>query len=110
MEVSVQKLINSGNTVVPSEVMFDKELSPGSILFFGEILFSLNNHGYCSETNKYFSDVCNVDKRTIRNWLKELKDRNHIRVELDYFDGSKEIAERKIYLNHLPKGGMVHVR
>ena len=68
--------------IIPANVRYDKDISPNAKLLFGEITSSCNQKGYCWATNEYFSTLYNVSDRTIRTLLKQLQDKNYIKIEI----------------------------
>lgn len=59
--------------LIPSEVITNPELTDGAKLLYGEILFLSSKKDYCFATNDYFAKLNSVSKRTINNWLLELR-------------------------------------
>lgn len=68
---------------MPRKVLSDKNLHNGTKLLMYEIL-SLNEMKLgCIAENYYFMKLLNVlSDKTIRNWLKQLKDNGYIKVEM----------------------------
>lgn len=78
--------------IIPANVRYDKDISPNAKLLFGEITSLCNQKGYCWATNEYFSTLYGVSDRTIQNLLKQLLNKNYIRVEV------KDNHKRIIYI------------
>ena len=81
---------------IPSEVLFEPKLSAGAKLFYGEVLFLTYTYGFCSQKNAYFAANHRVSLRTVENWIKELKNKNLIKIEL-IRKQNKEVELRKIF-------------
>ena len=89
--------------IIPANVRYDKNLTPNAKLFYGEITALCNEKGYCWANNSYFSDLYGVSKKTISNWISSLDERGFIKTEMIYKENSKEIRERRIYINPMEK-------
>ncbi len=79
--------------IIPANVRYDKEISPNAKLLYGEITSLCNQKGYCWATNEYFSSLYGVSDRTIQNLIKQLSDKEYIKIEL------KDNHRRLIYIN-----------
>lgn len=88
----MNELKQSYYAVIPANVRYDKDISPNAKLLYGEITALCNQKGYCWATNEYFSNLYGVSDRTIRNLLKQLNDKNYIRIEI------KDNQSRRIYI------------
>lgn len=68
---------------LPRKVLSDDDLNHGAKLLMYEVL-SLNELRLgCIAENYYFMKLLNVkSERTIQNWLKQLKDKGYIKVNL----------------------------
>lgn len=85
--------------IIPASVRYDKELTANAKLLYSELTALTNEKGYCWATNGYFADLYGVSKNSVSNWLKNLSDRGYIKVKYIYQYGTKELKERRIYLN-----------
>lgn len=81
--------------VIPADVRYNKKLSSGSKLLYGEITALCNKEGYCWASNSYFSELYGCVPQTISNWIQELISENFIRTENFPDRGNL----RHIYLN-----------
>ena len=81
---------------IPPEVLFEPKLSAGAKLFYGEVLFLTYTYGFCSQKNAYFAANHRVSLRTVENWIKELKNKDLIKIEL-IRKQNKEVELRKIF-------------
>ena len=87
--------INKPNyyAIIPANVRYDNDISPNAKLLYGEITSLCNQKGYCWATNEYFSSLYGVSDRTIRTLLKQLSDKEYIKIEI------KDNHRRVIYIN-----------
>lgn len=85
--------------VIPASVRYDKDLSMGSRMLYGEITALCNAKGYCWAANSYFADLYGKTDRTIRSWISELAEKKYITVKMIYKEGSKEVEKRIISLD-----------
>lgn len=88
--------------IIPANVRYDKELRPNSKLLYGEITALCNEKGYCWASNSYFAELYKVSKETISRWISELVEKGYISTELIYKEGTNEIVNRYIRINHEP--------
>lgn len=68
--------------IIPANVRYDSDISPNAKLLFGEITSLCNQKGYCWATNEYFSSLYDISDRTIRTLLKQLQDKNYIKIKI----------------------------
>jgi hypothetical protein len=66
--------------VIPANVRYDKNLEPNAKLLYGEISALANIQGFCFSGNKYFSDLYDVDIRTIKRWISNLEKLGYIKI------------------------------
>jgi len=88
--------------IIIADVRYDKKVTPNAKLLYGEITALCHEKGYCWANNQYFADLYGVSKKSISAWIKQLKDQEHIQVEMKYKPGGKEIEGR--YLRLLGQG------
>lgn len=88
--------------IIPANVRYNKNLTDGAKLLYGEITALCNEKGYCWATNGYFSELYGVTKVTISRWIKSLIDHGYIKSELKYKRGTKEIDNRYIQICNDP--------
>ena len=81
--------------IIPASVRYCKDLIPSAKLLYGEISALCNKEGYCWAGNKYFEELYEVDETTIQRWLKSLKDKGFIHVEIEK---QGMITKRKIWM------------
>lgn len=88
--------------IIPANVRYDKELRANSKLLYGEITALCNEKGYCWASNSYFAELYEVKKETISRWISELAEKDYITTELIYKEGTDQIVNRYIRINHGP--------
>jgi len=69
--------------IIPASVRYCKSVPAAAKLLFGEIVALTSVKGFCFAQNPYFSDLYDVDDRTIRRWLAALSKEGFIRVEVE---------------------------
>tara|TARA_R100000963_G_C4637445_1_gene101332 strand:+ start:562 stop:1164 length:603 start_codon:yes stop_codon:yes gene_type:complete len=84
--------------IIPADVRYDTSLTPNAKLLYAEITALCNMNGKCVASTKYFSDLYEVSRVSIQNWLKLLEDKKYIKRSIKYKEGSKEILSRTITL------------
>lgn len=88
--------------IIPAIVRYDNHLNGNAKLLYGELTALANERGYCWATNQYFANLYNVSKRTIISWLKQLEERNYIKMQIFYKPNSKMVDRRHIYILPYP--------
>ena len=86
--------------IIPANVRYDKDLPANAKLLYGEITALCNEKGYCWASNEYFAELYGVEKRTITRWVTSLTKKGYIRTEFAYREGTKEVEQRRIYINN----------
>lgn len=79
--------------IIPSKVRYDSSLTANAKLLYGEITALCNEKGYCWASNSYFSNLYGVSDRSIQMLLKQLKDKNYIKIDII------DKQSRKIYID-----------
>ena len=90
-------------SILTADVRYDERLKANEKIMYSEITALSNKYGYCSASNTYFANLYKVHKDTISDWINNLKKFGYIRVELEYKDGTKQIKNRKLYINNYHK-------
>lgn len=85
--------------IIPANVRYDKDLTPNAKLLYGELTALSNEKGYCWASNSYFSELYEVSKKTVSNWIASLDEKGFVKSEMIYKENSKEIKERRLYIN-----------
>ena len=88
--------------IIPAEIRYNKKLTANAKLLYAEITALTNMNGKCNASTKYFSDLYEVSRVSIQNWLKLLEENNYISRTVIYKKGSKEILSRSITLINNP--------
>lgn len=86
-------------SVIPSEVRYDKELTPNAKLLYGEITALCNEKGICWASNQYFADLYSTTKETVSRWISQLAKKKYIVIKMFYKENSKEIDKRIISIS-----------
>lgn len=97
-----EEQIKSYYAIIPANVRYDSDLPPNAKLLYGEITALTNDKGYCWASNNYFANLYGVYPTTISKWLRVLKEKNYITIELVYKEGTKEIQNRHIKISEIP--------
>ena len=85
--------------ILPANVRYDKNLTPMAKILSTEISSLPHKDGYWYATNSYFSSLYEVHKNTVGTWINNLEKQGYIKTVLVYKKGTKEIIERRIYIN-----------
>lgn len=67
---------------VPKEIWVSRELKAMEKLIFVEI-YALDRDFGCVANNAHFADMFGLKDRMVRNWIKSLKDKGLIEVEIN---------------------------
>lgn len=91
--------------IIPANVRYDKDLTDGAKLLYGEITALCNEKGFCWASDTYFMDLYKVSRSTVQRWFSQLENKGYIKRVIKYKDGTKEIEQRYTYLcdNPMPK-------
>lgn len=89
--------------VLPSDVRYNKKLSPMERLLYAEITCLTNHKGYCWASNAYLGRLFDRNPKSISRNLQNLSLHNHIKIYL-VKDDKKNVDKRIISLvTKLPK-------
>lgn len=94
--------------IVPANVRYNKYLTNGAKLLYGEITALSNQNGYCWASNSYFAKLYNVSNKTISRWISQLNNNNYIKISTSYKEGTNEIDYRYIQICPYPTDTNVH--
>lgn len=94
--------VHSGGCYVPPQLLHDDDLSNGEKVLFGRILSLSQKDGYCYASNEYLADEIGVSKRSIRNYLGSLLEKEYIRREVDEYEQG---TERRLFPTLRQGGG-----
>lgn len=67
--------------IIPADVRYNKSLTQGAKLLYGEITALCNQKGFCWASNLYFAQLYDVNERSIQRWINSLKDNGYIIVD-----------------------------
>ena len=84
--------------VIPAEV-WESNLTAKAMILYGHISVLANNRKYCWANNQYFTKAMKISEATVCRCLNELETEGFIIRDLIYVPGSKQVQERRIYLN-----------
>ena len=85
--------------ILPADVRYDKRLKPMEKILYSEITSLTNKEGYCYAQNSYFAELYEVHKNTISTWITHLVEVGYLRLEINYYEGTKNIKERRLYIS-----------
>src|SRR5699024_31777 len=95
-----ESLKKSYYAIIPANVRYDENLTANAKLLYGEITAFTNERGYCWASNSYFAKLYGVKKETISRWISDLSKRGYIKVEIIHKEGTNQIINRYIQINH----------
>ena len=84
--------------VIPAEV-WESNLTAKAMILYGHISVLANNRKYCWANNQYFTKAMKISEATVCRCLNELETEGFIIRDLIYVPGTKQVQERRIYLN-----------
>jgi hypothetical protein len=84
--------------VIPAEV-WESNLTAKAMILYGHISVLANNKKYCWANNQYFTKAMKMPERTLLRCLNELEENGFIVRDLIYVPGTKQVKERRIYIN-----------
>ena len=82
--------------IIPSHILYDKNLKANEKLLYGQIYALKDEHGYCFASNRYFAEKNKTSITSISTWISCLSKNNNINVVYD------ESGIRKIFIPPLP--------
>ena len=85
--------------ILPADVRYDKRLKPMEKILYSEITSLTNKEGYCYAQNSYFAELYEVHKNTISTWITHLVEVGYLRLQINYYEGTKNIKERRLYIS-----------
>lgn len=89
-------------SVIPSYIMYDREVKPHAKLLYGTITSLSNLKGYCFASNGYLADLYGVTIRSIQLYISELQNAGYIEVEIIRKD-NQQVEERKIWITEIKR-------
>jgi|SRR5690625_58900 len=97
-----ESLKKSYYAIIPANVRYDKNLTNGAKLLYGEITALCNQEGYCWASNSYFAELYQVSNVTISKWVSQLAKNGYISTQINYKNGTKQILNRYIRIVNDP--------
>lgn len=88
--------------IIPSKVRYDDDLTPNEKLLYGEITALTYQNGECWAANSYFASLYKVETQSVSRWLRHLKEKGYIGIQILYKNNTKEIEKRIIKINGTP--------
>ena len=88
-------------SILLASVRYNKELNDSEKILYSEITALSNKNGYCHASNKYFSTLYAVSKRTVQRRLSKLHEYGFIEIIYASNDNNKFVS-RKIYIKDYP--------
>lgn len=85
--------------ILTAEVRYDKQLKAAEKLLYAEITALANKEGYCFATNSYLAELYSTHKNSISRYISSLEKRGYIRVVIIHDENTKQILQRRIYIN-----------
>ena len=73
--------------IIPEKIIKDKTLSPNSKLLYAAISHESIDY-MCDKTNRWFSDLFGVDRKSISRWLGQLDELGYIKRKTKIFEGN----------------------
>lgn len=96
-------------SILTANVRYDNELTDSEKILFSEITALADRSGYCWASNKYFSELFDVTKKTISRRITNLVKRNYLKRELVEGENGR-IEKRKLIPLDNKKEGCGHLR
>ncbi len=88
--------------IIPASVRYDKSISAGAKLLYGEITALCNQEGFCWATNTYFESLYEVCERTIQRWINSLVEAGYIAKNIEYEEDKKTVIRRCLSISMSP--------
>lgn len=96
----MEEITKSYYAIIPANVRYDKNLKANEKLMYAEITSLSNEKGYCWSSNQYFAELYSVSKETVSRWISNLANHGYIKVDIIYKANSKEIEQRKLWIEN----------
>lgn len=88
-------------SIIPSTVLFNKELKANEKLLYAVITVLANKEGYCFASNAYLGELLNSKPHTISKWVSHLKELGFVCLDI-IKDDKGVVIQRKIFPNDVP--------
>lgn len=89
---------------IPATARYDKRLTLGARMLYGEVTALANTKGYAWPSNKYFARLYDVNNSTISRWINQLVSFDYLSMKLIYKKGTKQIEKRYLNISKYPIG------
>ena len=90
--------------IIPAPIRYDKNLKANEKLMYGEITALSNTNGYCTASNRYFSELYAVSKETVSRWISNLQKLGYVSIEIIQNDDNQTIQRRIFIIDKTIKG------
>ena len=68
-------------TVLLPEIRYDSNLTANEKIMLTELIVLTSKYGYCFASNAYFAKLYSTTPRTVRRWIRGLKEKGYITVD-----------------------------
>ena len=94
----MSEIYRSLYSVIPARVRDDRGLRPSAKLLYGELSALAQAEGYCWATNAYLAELLGLSAKTVAELIGQLRDREHIQVDVERSEETNEVIRRKIWI------------
>lgn len=92
-------------SILTADVRYDRRLGkPNARELYSEITALSNKDGYCHASNGYFAKLYEIDNGTVSRWISTLEKCGYLEREIIYYEGTKQVKERRLYPISTPIG------
>lgn len=84
--------------VMPSFIYFSKDFTANDKLIYGYVSALSNQKGYCYASNQYIAEALGLKKDTVSKSINKFIKKGHLKSEMIYKEGTKEIEKRYLYV------------
>lgn len=96
-------------SILTADVRYDKDLKPNAKILYSEISALSHSKGFCFANNVHFAELYDVNRATISRWISQLANKEYITIILVYKPNSKEVKERRLFINDSAKNKIKRV-
>lgn len=86
---------------VPTNILYNKELTAGEIVFFIKLLNICNKYFYVDISNGDLAELFEMHVDSVKQFLRQLKSKKLIKTEELYLTPRTKITTRRIYCEGL---------
>ena len=69
-------------SIIPSTILFNKELKANEKLLYAIITVLPNKEGYCSASNAYLAEKLNAKSHIVSKWVSHLKSLEFVCIDI----------------------------